>query len=208
MTNVLIAEDHAIVRMALNILLKQMLTDVSITESTSFGKLLSRLNEQSFDLLILDINIPGGNNVQMIEPIRLRRPDIPILVFSSYEEQIYALRYLRAGATGYIHKESDTGELKVAIQKVMRHERYASTEILKQLLDDAVDKPLIQTGIASLTNREIDIMNMLVKGALPTEIKIVLNLQLSTISTYKMRIFQKMGVNNLAQLIERVNNAG
>lgn len=206
MTNVLIAEDHAIVRMALSILLKQMFNDISITESMSFDKLLLRLDEQAFDLLILDINIPNGNSVQMIDPIILRQPGIPILVFSSYEEQIYALRYIRAGATGYIHKESDTAELKIAIQKVMRRERYASPEVLKQLLNEAVEKPIIHKGITSLTNREIDIMNMLIKGALPSEIKMVLNIQLSTISTYKMRIFEKMGVSNLAQLIQRVNS--
>ncbi|MFT3750185.1 MAG: response regulator transcription factor [Agriterribacter sp.] len=203
---VLIAEDHSIVRMAVSILLKQMFPEVSIIESTSFDKMLERLNEQSFELLILDINIPGGNSVQMIDPIRLRQPGIPILIFSSYEEQIYALRYLRAGATGYIHKESDTQELKLAIRKVLRRERYASPEILNQLLNNAVGKNRTEKGITSLTNREIDIMNMLVKGALPSEIKMVLNIQLSTISTYKARIFEKMEVNNLAQLIEQVNN--
>src|SRR5688500_9926427 len=111
MTRVLIADDHAIVRYGTNLLVKEVLPEGIIQEAVTFEQMIQLLDTQPFDLLILDINIPGGNNLQMIDVVRLRQPAVKILIFSGYDEQLFAIRYLQAGANGYLMKHSPQSEL-------------------------------------------------------------------------------------------------
>src|SRR5690349_7153195 len=119
MYNILIAEDHGIVRVGTTLLVKELFVTVQVDEAGDFNKTLKMLGEKTYDLLILDINIPGGNTFNMIEVARLRQKDIPILIFSSYDEELYALRFLEPGATGYVSKDAPTDEIKNAIKKVI-----------------------------------------------------------------------------------------
>ena len=203
---ILLAEDHSIVRMGTNMLINELYASVRVTEVTTFTTALRLLRDQPFDLLILDINIPGGDNLQMIGQIRQLREDLPILIFSSYEEGIYAIRYLREGANGYIQKESSPEEIKIAIQKVLNRETYASTAVQQQLFDylGRSKKEFNPGGLNKLSNRELEIMQLLVKGHSSSQIKDSLGIQLSTISTFKARIFEKMEVNNVVELIEKL----
>ena len=203
---ILLAEDHSIVRMGTNMLINELYASVRVTEATTFTTALRLLRDQPFDLLILDINIPGGDNLQMIGQIRQMREDLPILIFSSYEEGIYAIRYLREGANGYIQKESSPEEIKIAIQKVLNRETYASTAVQQQLFDylGRSKKEFNPGGLNKLSNRELEIMQLLVKGHSSSQIKDSLGIQLSTISTFKARIFEKMEVNNVVELIEKL----
>ncbi|MET0466655.1 MAG: response regulator transcription factor [Chitinophagaceae bacterium] len=200
----LVAEDHSIVRMGINLLIKEMYPTASVTESATFTAALQELQKRQFDLLILDINIPGGGSITMIEAARLRASRVPILIFSSYEEQVHALRYMKAGANGYVHKESPPETIKIAIQKILNHESYVSEVVKEQLLQKIIDPGKAVNELSELSQRELEVMQLLVKGYSSSQIKQTLNLQLSTISTYKARIFEKLKVSNVIELAEKI----
>lgn len=204
--HILIAEDHGIVRLGTRLLIKEMYPLAQVAEATNFKSTLQQLEKQHFDLLVLDINIPGGDSIQMIQAVRNQQEDIPILILSSYDESIYAIRYLKAGANGYLQKESDPQEIKAAIHKVLHKQAYASAAIQQQLFQSlsATRNPQGTFKLKNLSDREIEIMQLLAKGVSPTEIKNKLHIQLSTISTHKARIFEKMEVSNVVELAEKL----
>lgn len=205
MPTILIAEDQSVVRLGTIILIKELYPDAEIREVQTFDEVLKHLSIRVFDLLILDIHIPGGDNLQMVEAVQMRQPDLPILIFSAYDEHLYALRYLQAGALGYLQKETEPENVKLAIKKVLNKERYISDKMQHQLLDNLLyDKSNAYGNTNALSNREMEVMNLLIKGHSPSEIKIILNIQSSTISTYKERIFGKMNVSNVMELAEKI----
>jgi two-component system invasion response regulator UvrY len=206
MISVLIAEDHTMVRYGTNMVLKELFPTGKISQAVNFEQLIHLVDTQTFDLLILDINIPGGDNLQMIDVIRLRQPDIKILIFSAYDEQLFAIRYLQAGAKGYLMKQAPEAEMKEAIQAVLKNDIYISPEIKHRLLFHSVEKKQTVDGnpLHSLSDRETEVMQQLIKGATMAAIARSLGLQLSTVSTYKTRIFEKLEVNNLIELVNKI----
>jgi DNA-binding NarL/FixJ family response regulator len=203
--HVLIADDHAIVRYGTSLVIKELLPSGVIREAHNFDQALKLLETNKFDLLVLDINIPGGNNLQMIDVIKLRQPSIKILIFSGYDEQVYALRYLQAGADGYLVKQAPEAELKMAVQTIQNNDKYISHTVRQSLLNGLSTKnALTLNPLTSLSNREMEIMQQLVLGAAVAEIGASLGLQVSTVSTYKSRIFEKLKVTNVVDLVEKV----
>jgi two-component system invasion response regulator UvrY len=209
MPSFLLAEDHSVVRMGITLYIRALYSNATITEAVTFDETIKELNKGSFDLLILDINIPGGDNLEMIGAIRLRQPDIAILIFSSYDELIYGPAYLKAGVNGYLSKTSYAEEIQFAIQKILNGERYMSAAIQEKLLDDLLNqKKNTQGNTVSLSHREMEVMNLFIKGATAKDIKTLLNISDSTISTHKANIFEKMQVTNIIQLAEKVKSMG
>lgn len=205
MKNILIADDHTIVRLGVLLVVKSMFLNANISEAETLGQVIAQLEEKPYDLLILDINIPGGNNLQMINAVRLRRPGIKILIFSGYEEQLFALNYIQAGADGYLVKYSSEEVIKTALKTVMNNEKYISAAVKEQLLSKwQQPKPVADNPLMSLSGREREVLNLLVKGSSVAKIAETLHLQLTTVSTYKTRIFEKMGTSNLVELIDKV----
>lgn len=204
--NVLIAEDHAVVRIGTKMLLKRFRPEATVVGVDNFTDVINSLKEQSFDLIILDINMPGGNNLKMIETIRVYQPGIYILVFSSYDEQMYALPYLQAGADGYLSKESPEEEFESALEKVESDRKYLSPSLQENTISNflANGKKTVDP-ITTLSKREMDVANLLVKGYGTAEIGNMLNLQLSTVSTFKSRIFNKLDVKNIVELITKMS---
>ncbi|AXY72535.1 DNA-binding response regulator [Paraflavitalea soli] len=203
--HVLIADDHAIVRYGTSFVIKDLLPTGTIREANNFHQALKLLDTNRFDLMVLDINIPGGNNLQMIDVIKLRQPHVKILIFSGYDEQVYALRYLQAGADGYVVKQASEAELRMAIQTLQNNDKYISHSVRQHLLNNMSHKKVISHNpLATLSNREMEIMQQLVMGAAVAEIGATLGLQISTVSTYKSRIFEKLNVSNVVDLVEKV----
>lgn len=156
-------------------------------------------------MLLLDINMPGGNNINMIKEVLSIQPELKILVFSSYDENIYALRYLQAGAAGYVHKNSSKEELKNAITSVMEKGRYMSSEVSNLFMDTLTtgrSSILEANPLNLLSNREMDVAKLLLKGMSIAEVSNTMGLKNSTISTYKTRIFDKLQIDNLPDMIE------
>lgn len=207
MRNILIADDHAIVRVGTTLVIKELIFDAVIEEAEDVDQALKLLAEHTFELLILDINIPGGNSIQMIDVVKLRQPNIRILVFSAYDEQVFALRYLKAGADGYLMKNVPEHELRSAVRSILNGETYVSAAIRQQLVNEATGKTsrkaLEENPFQVLSKRELEVMQLLIKGLSLSEIGAALGIQTPTVGTYKSRVLEKLNVKNVIELAEK-----
>ncbi|NLR67595.1 response regulator transcription factor [Chitinophaga varians] len=204
MIHVLIADDHSIVRLGIKQIICSLPGNMHVTEAKTFDETISFIEQQHFDLLVLDINMPGGNNLQMIQAVKLRQPDVRILICSAYEEIMYALGYLQTGADGYIEKNSPDDDFKTAINSVLAGEKYISRAVREQLINKYTKQQDHRPNPFSvLSGREVEVMNLLTKGLPLIKIAEILHLQLTTVSTYKARIFEKTGVKNVIALVEK-----
>ena len=206
MVNILMADDHAIVRFGTISLIRELFDEVTVVEAASFDDTLHMVESRPFDLLVLDINIPGGNSFQMIDVLRLRQPGLKILIFTAYDEHMYGFRYLQAGADGFLMKNSNEEEIKYAIRSVLNDEKYFGPSVKAYLLDKMNQKKQeVANPLLTLSNRETEVVRLLIQGNGIAEIARLLHLQISTVSTYKVRIFQKLNVRNIVELVERFN---
>jgi len=205
MKKVLIADDHSIVRLGASVVIQGAYKDVEITHATTYNEILDHLKSNRFDLLLLDINMPGGNNIKAIKELLAAQSDLKILVFSSYDENIYALRYIEAGAVGYLNKNTAMDELAVAIQHIQDRGKYMSETVKDLYVQKLIsNKSNLQMSnpLYKLSNREMDVAKHLISGQGILDVSALLNLSSSTVSTYKSRIFEKLQVNNIPELIE------
>jgi DNA-binding NarL/FixJ family response regulator len=197
---ILLADDHAIIRDGI----KQILADtgdlVVVGEAANGNQIMKLLAEQDFDLLVLDISMPGRSGLEMIKVIKNDKPRLPILILSMHNEEQYALRALHAGAAGYLSKESDSDVLVAAMRKVAAGGLCFSAKVTELLTREHMP----QTDVlphTRLSNREFEIFEKIVAGIRLTDIAAELNLSIKTISTHKWRILQKMGMESEAELI-------
>lgn len=205
MKAILVADDHSIVRLGVSHIISTLSTPSSVEEAATFDEVIACLEARPFDLLILDINIPGGNNLQMIDAVKLRQPGIRILMFSGYDEQLFAINYMQAGADGYLVKYSPEDEIRSAISTVLNQQKYMSAGTKEQLLSmlNSQREP-VMNPLSTLSGREVEVMYLLTKGIPVARIADMLNLQVTTVSTYKTRIFEKLQISNIVELLEKV----
>ncbi len=199
MLKILIADDHAIVRQGL----KQIVTetrDMMVAGEASNGQeLLNKIKDDDYDVVVLDITMPGRNGMDVLRQLRRDRPRLPVLMLSIHPEEQYALRALRAGASGYLTKESAPDELVVAIRKVSRGGKYISSSLAEKLafeLEVGREQALHET----LSDREHQVLCMIASGKTVMEIAQELALSEKTISTYRSRVLEKMKMKNNAEL--------
>lgn len=197
----LITDDHSIVRQGIAMLINELFLNPKIHQSGNFKDTFTIVNETKVDLLILDINFPDGNSINIIKDIKSIQPDIKILIFSAYDEDIYALRYLNTGASGYLNKGASEDEMKQALTSMILTGKYLTQNVKNKILDSYISKSPINP-IEQLSNRELEVARMLVKGYGNLEISDLLNIKKTTVSTFKNRIFEKLEIDNLAALIE------
>lgn len=197
----LIADDHSIVRQGVALLIKELFFNANILQAGNFKDTLKTLKETKVDLLVLDINFPDGNSLNIMAETRAIQPDIKILIFSAYDEDIYALRYLNAGASGYLSKGSSEDEMKLALRSMMVSGKYITQNIKDRILDSYISKKPINP-LEQLSNREVEVARLLIKGYGNMEIAEMLQIKKSTVSTFKNRIFEKLEIDNLADLID------
>lgn len=199
MTNVVIADDHPIVRKGLRQILSEE-PDITVAGEAGDGPALMELLERvSCDVLVLDISMPGRGGLDILKEVRQRHRRLPVLILSIHPEDQYALRALRAGAAGYITKESAAAELVQAIGKVRKGGKYVSAAMADKLVSELAgghDEPLH----ARLSDREFQILCLIASGKTLSEIADQLALSPKTISTYRARILEKMGMESNAQL--------
>ena len=207
MARVLLADDHAIIRDGV----KQILADtedLEVAGEAANGTALLRLvAEQSWDIVVLDISMPGKNGLELIKLIRQDHPRLPILVFSMHQEEQYALRALHAGASGYLTKESDGEVLVTAIRKVVAGGVHVSEKLAEMLARERMPKTDGQPH-ALLSDREFQIFEKIVAGTRLTDIAAEFNLSIKTVSTHKSRILQKMNMTSDTELIRYAISKG
>lgn len=199
MIRVLIADDHAIVRGGLKQIIATTTDIVAAGEATDGAEVIDRLRQVELDLLLLDMTMPGLSGIDLVRRVRGERPTLPILVLSMHNEGQVVSRALRAGATGYVTKDSDPAILLSAIRKVAMGGRFIDPALVDAIVFDAGngDRPPHEC----LSDREFQVLQRIVSGETVGEIGGALKLSAKTISTHKMRLMQKLGVNNNADLI-------
>lgn len=199
MIKILIADDHAIVRKGLKQIVSET-PDILVTGEASTGyEVLDKVRGHDYDVVVLDISMPGGDGLNILKQIKKEKPKIPILVLSVHPEDQYAVRALRAGAAGYLTKESAPDELITAIRRVSGGRKYVSSFLAEKLafeLESDREKPLHER----LSDREYQVMNMIASGKRVKEIADELCLSVKTISTYRTRILEKMQMKSNASL--------
>lgn len=199
MVSIFIADDHAVVREGL----KQIISEVSgmeiAGESDNGFDVVSYVQSNSYDVVILDITMPGPNILDLVKLIRQHKPGLPILVLSIHPEEQYAVRVLRAGASGYLTKESAPEELVSAIRKVSSGGKYVSACLAEKILF-TLGTDQEKMPHENLSDREYQTLCMIASGKTVKHIAEELNLSEKTISTYRSRILQKMGVKSNAEI--------
>lgn len=198
---ILLADDHSIVRRGLIQIVKEEFdADAEITEARNAEELLKLCSTEMFDLVISDISMPGRSGLEALEQIRVYHPNLPVLLLSMHPEKQYAFRALKAGASGYLTKESASDELVKAIQTVLSGKKYISPAVAESLADlfspQGTTEPHDQ-----LSNREYEVFKMLANGRTVSEISEALSLSVNTISTYRTRILEKLALRNNAELM-------
>lgn len=194
----LVADDHSIVRMGLKLMLEGDYPQVIIDEAENGNEIVEKIKLNSYDLLILDFQMPNTDTFSIISNILARDEDLKILIYSMASEKIYAGKLLKAGVKGFLSKEAPNAELLKAVNAVLKGGIYAHEQIGSNETRGATES---NNPFTSLSNKEMDILGYLVQGKTTKEISTLLNLQLSTISTHKFRIFKKLNVNNIIELI-------
>lgn len=198
---IIVAEDHPLILMGIQHLLMEHMPTAVVTTTGDFNKALALLEKQKYNLLIMDINLPGGDKVGMISSVRMKQPKIPILVCSSYDEQLYALPFLKAGANGYISKTAMNDEFKQAIDSVISGKIYASPSVMEQVFGQLFNSKGNPESIADkLTDKELEVAKLLAKGLSTKAISEHIHLSSSSVSSYKAKIFEKLGVSNIIEL--------
>ncbi len=200
MIRVLIADDHAVVRKGLRGILAEEYPRAVFGEAHTAQEVLDYAHKQEWEIIILDISMPDRSGMDILSELKQLRPRTPILVLSMHPEEQFARRALRAGAAGYLTKDSVPEELMKAIRKVLAGGRYVSASLAETLafdLERPADRPLHE----ALSGREFQVLVLLASGKTLTEIANELSLSVKTVSTYRSRVLLKMDMHNNAELI-------
>jgi len=205
MTNFLIVDDHSIFRQGVKMIITNAFEKSACSEASNSAEALIKLNKQKFDIVILDINMPGRSGLDFIVDVLSFNSDIPILVLSMYQEDQMALRAFKAGAKGYLTKSRAADDLIGAINRILSGKQYITENVAELLLNEVRNK---ETGdvMKELSDREYFVLMRLAAGETLTEISKSLTLSVKTIYTYRTRCMKKLNLKNMAQLIRFVKD--
>jgi len=201
MIRVLIADDHDILRAGLKHILNEAGDIVVAGEASNGAEALAQLRAGQWDATVLDLNMPGRNGIELIKQVKDEFPRLPILILSMYKEDIYAVRALKAGASGYLCKDNAEALLVDAIRKIVSGGLFINQNVVESLTRDMLQGNQAQLPHKRLTDRNYQIFLMLVQGFGVSEIARRLNLSVKTVSTHKATIQTRMGLNNTAELV-------
>ena len=205
MIRIVVADDHTIVREGLKQLLSAPGDLEVVAEARDGHEVMQRVRQLDFDVLLLDMSMPGKSGIELVKQVRGEKPKLRILVLSMHEEQQYAVRAIRAGAAGYLTKEGASAELVAAIRKVASGGAYISGAVAEQLALGAM--PDAQGPLhGSLSDREFQVFRMIAEGKSVSDIAARLNLSVKTVSTHKANLMQKMNMRNTGELMRYAIN--
>ena len=205
MIRIIIVDDHTIVRKGIQQLLEET-DDIRVQgEAHHAAEMFRKIDKEDYDVILLDISLPGRSGVEALKQLKESHSDIPVLILSMYPEEQYALRVMKAGASGYLTKESAPDELVTAIRMVSKGKKYISTT-LAEALADHINGYSEQSGYKSLSDREFEVLKRIASGETLTEIALDLSLSVKTISTYRSRILKKLGLKNNSDIVRYALN--
>ena len=196
----LITDDHPIVRQGLKQLLKETFESIVVDEAANGSEAIEKIKNEKYEIVLLDIAMPGMNGLEVLKEIQKFNKTLPVLIISIYPEDQYALRCLKAGASGYLTKDTASDELTLAVERILSGKKYVSPTLADKLarhLNEGTPKLPHEL----LSDREDQVMRYIASGKTAAEIAAELNLSVKTINTYRNRILKKMQIKNSAELI-------
>ncbi len=198
---ILIADDHAVVREGLKQILTEIPDTTEIDGVTNGFEVLEKISKKDYDIVILDISMPHKNGLEVLKEIKLKKPSIPVLMLSIYPEGQYATRVLKAGAAGYLTKDSAAEELVTAVEKVLSGGKYITSSLAEKLASDFTENS-VKLPHEYLSDREFEIFKMIAAAKSIKEISKELFISDKTVSTYKSRIYEKMKMNSNSEITQ------
>ncbi|WP_198971842.1 response regulator [Xylophilus sp. ASV27] len=199
MIRVMLCDDHAVVRRGVRDTLCEAV-DITVTaEAGGYSELREALRSAECDVLLLDLNMPGRSGLEVLASLRETHPEIRVLVVSMYPEDQYAIRCLRAGAQGYVNKAGEPEELVTAVRTLAQGRKYLTAEVA-QMLADSVARPVAESPHAALSERELQTLLKIASGRRLSDIAEELTLSPKTVSVYRTRVLEKLGLSNNAEL--------
>jgi DNA-binding NarL/FixJ family response regulator len=198
---ILIADDHSVVRKGLRLILAEAYPHAQIDEVPDAVDLLKKVSKQLYTVIISDITMPGRSGVEIIKEVKEFAPKTPILVLSVHAAEEYAVRAIKAGASGYLTKDSAPDELVKAVEYILRGKRYITPEIA-ELLADSYGDNFEKAPHEILSDREFEVMKLIAAGKSISDMAEMLSLSVNTISTYRARILEKMHMHSNTELIK------
>lgn len=198
---ILIADDHAIVREGLKQIVAEEKDMIVAGEAENSQKLMELLQKEKWDIIILDINMPGRNGLEILKDIKQLYPDLPVLILSMFSEEHYGIRAIKAGASGYLKKVSAPEELVSAIRKIVSGRKYI-TETLAEKLAESLDEAKSELLHEKLSDREFEILCSIAQGKSAEEIADDLSISVNTFYTYRNRILEKMSMKSNVELTQ------
>lgn len=202
MVRVLLVDDHAVVRKGMKAILEDHIPTVTVEEAGDGDAALGVLTASAaspFDVVVLDLSMPGRSGIDLLAEIKHRQPKLPVLIMSLHGEEQFAVRALRAGASGYLTKAAAPDQLVAAVTKIMRGGRYVSEALAERLAND-VSGHAVSAPHERLSDREFDVMRGIASGKSVSEIAEEMHLSVKTVSTYRTRLLDKMGMSTNAEL--------
>ncbi len=195
MIKVVLADDHPLFRRGIKNILAEFGSSAEVVgEASNVSELFSKIREKRPDIVLMDISMPGKNGLEGLKELKVMHPELPVLILSMYPEERFALRVMRAGASGYLNKSVSAEELINAISRVALHKRKYITPEVADIMANNLDKDLDKHPHESLSDREEQIMRLIAKGVKVSDIADQLYLSVHTVHTYRYRIFRKLGV--------------
>lgn len=199
MIKILIADDHAIVRRGLVQILQDEFPLAKIAEVDNGNDAIDMVNKQIWDIILLDISMPGKNGIETLKQIRTNGVKAPVLMLSMHSEEQYAIRVLKAGASGFLSKLTATNELLMAVHKVLSGRKYITASVAEKLAESLGENEK-KIAHENLSDREMEVLQLIASGKAVSEIAEEISLSVNTISTYRARILEKLSLNNNAEL--------
>ncbi len=199
MKRILIADDHTVVRKGLRQILAEEFTNAVINEVANADELIKKVIKEKWDIVISDLTMPGKSGLEALQEIKQIDPHLPVLILSIHPEEQYAIRVLRAGASGYLSKDTAPDELVTAVHRVLQGKKYITLSIAEKIANSFLidkEKMLHET----LSDRELNVFKMIASGKSVSEIADKLSLSVTTVSTYRSRILTKMNLKTNASL--------
>lgn len=197
--NILIADDHEVVRRGLRAILEDRFPKLHVGEARDAQEVLEAVRSSPWDIILLDINMPGRNGLEVLQDVKRFHPKTPVLVLSAYPEQDYALRSFKLGAAGYVSKRSASDDLLAAVRKALAGGRYVTPALAEKLAEVfSDDTPSAQHE--TLSNRELQVLGLIASGKTLKEIAAELDLSEKTVGTYRTRLSAKMGLSTNVEL--------
>lgn len=201
----LLADDHSLIRQGLLFVIEDVSPDSKIFQASNLQQALESVKTNEIDIAIIDAHFPDGNSLTILPEIKKIRPEIKILVFTGIDENTQSLKYINAGANGFLSKMSEEDEIENALQKMLQYGEYISP-VTQSLLLNSLRNPKGANPLSRLTEREFQIAELYAEGFGNLEIANKLDVKQNTISTIKKRMFEKLEIENIVELIELIKN--